>query len=39
MRIAWKLMLLLAVLAMGAAAPALASVPKVVFCDDFGYAT
>ena len=39
MRIAWKFLLVLALLALGAAAPAYASVPKVIFADDFGYAT
>jgi hypothetical protein len=39
MRKPWKVLLLLAVLGLGAAAPALASVPKVIFADDFGYAT
>jgi hypothetical protein len=38
MRKPWKILLLLLVLGMGAA-PALASVPKVIFADDFGYAT
>lgn len=39
MRHAWKAMLVLAVLITGAALPAFASVPKVIFCDDFGYPT
>lgn len=39
MRIAWKFLLVFAVLALGAAAPTFASVPKVIFADDFGYPT
>ena len=39
MRNAWKLLPLLALLALSAAVPVLASVPKVVFSDEFGYAT
>jgi hypothetical protein len=39
MRIARKFLLVLAVLAFGAAAPAFASVPKVIFADEFGWAT
>jgi hypothetical protein len=39
MRIAWKFLLVFAVLALGAAAPAFASVPKVIFADEFGWAT
>jgi hypothetical protein len=38
MRIAWKFLLVFAVIALGAAAPALASVPKVIFADEFGFA-
>ena len=39
MRIVWSVLVLLAVLAVGATAPALAGVPKVVFADEFGWAT
>jgi hypothetical protein len=39
MRIAWKVLAALAVLSLCFAAPIFASVPKVVFCDDFGYPT
>ena len=39
MRNAWKLLSILAMLAVVAAAPVLASVPKVIFSDEFGYAT
>jgi len=39
MRHAWKAMLVLAVLLAGAALPVLASVPKVILCDEFGYIT
>lgn len=38
MRSAWKALFLLALLAL-AALPALASVPKVIFTDEFGFAT
>jgi len=38
MRNFYRLLIVLAVLGLGFA-PALASVPKVVFCDDFGWAT
>jgi hypothetical protein len=39
MRITWKILLVFAVLIFGAAAPALAGVPKVIFVDEFGWAT
>jgi hypothetical protein len=39
MRIAWKFLLVLTVLALGVAAPAFAGVPKVIFADEFGWAT
>jgi hypothetical protein len=37
MRTAWKVFAALAVLAIGFSGPAWASVPKIVFCDEFGY--
>jgi hypothetical protein len=39
MRQPWKILLLLVLLGLGATAPALAGVPRVIFADDFGYAT
>jgi hypothetical protein len=39
MRTVWKLSLVLGVLTVGAAAPAFASVPKVIFGEEFGWAT
>jgi hypothetical protein len=41
MRHAWKVLIALALVGIGIAAvgPALASVPKVIFADEFGYAT
>ena len=39
MRHAWKALLVLAVLAAGAATPAVAGVQKVIFADEFGYPT
>jgi hypothetical protein len=39
MRTAWKFLFVFAVLALGAAAPAFASVPRVIFADEFGWAT
>ncbi len=39
MRIAWKSLFVLAVLLLSASAPALAGVPKVIFADEFGWAT
>jgi hypothetical protein len=38
MRTFWKFFMLLAVLGLGFAAPAVAGVPKVVFFDEFGFA-
>ena len=39
MRSAWKLLLVLGLVAFGALAPATAGVQKVIFADEFGYAT
>ena len=39
MRNAWKALLVLTVLVAGAASPALAGVQKVVFAEEFGFAT
>jgi len=39
MRIAWRVLLVLGVLTLGVAAPLMASVPKVIFSDEFGWAT
>jgi hypothetical protein len=39
MRTAWKFLFVLSVLALGVAAPAFASVPRVIFADEFGWAT
>jgi hypothetical protein len=39
MRKPWRVLLILAVLGLGVASGAVASVPKVIFADDFGYAT
>jgi hypothetical protein len=39
MRSAWKALLVLTVLAAAAAGPALASVPKVVIAEEFGFAS
>lgn len=38
MRITWKLMLVFSVLVLGASAPTFASVPRVIFADEFGFA-
>jgi hypothetical protein len=39
MRIAWKFLFVFAAVALCAAAPAFASVPKVIFADEFGWAS
>jgi hypothetical protein len=39
MRIAWKFVLVFALLALGAAAPGFAGVPRVIFADEFGWAS
>jgi hypothetical protein len=39
MRTAWKFLFVFAVLAFRVAAPAFASVPRVIFADEFGWAS